>query len=201
MGIHQPGFQLLSLSGEAGTHAYQPCSVPDQLRLCSWVYAPLLFATIVLVAVRAATPAMPSRHERRDSHELPAYRAPASRHSPSLPASGGTCGGYWKIYGPLDGHLSLSTRSSLHSVSVALTAVFTLPFPSILGTIAIRHYAHYFSTQQRPGYHMYKHWLIECRRYIHIMVYHSNQCDLPSHIARAKNARRGMHSACNSGRK
>ncbi|KAF8274553.1 Metallo-dependent phosphatase-like protein [Lactarius quietus] len=84
MGIHQPGFQLLSLSGEAGTHAYQPCSVPDQLRLCSWVYAPLLFATIVLVAVRAATPAMPSRHERRDSHELPAYRAPASRHSPSL---------------------------------------------------------------------------------------------------------------------
>lgn len=86
MGIRQPGFQLLSLSAEERTHAHQPCSVPDQLRIYTWVYAPLIFATIVLVAVRAATPTVPSRHQKRDSLELPAYHAPvSSRPPPSLP--------------------------------------------------------------------------------------------------------------------
>lgn len=88
MGIRQPGFQLLSLSSEARTHAHRPCSVPDQLHIYSWVYAPLIFATIVLVAVRAATAAAPSHHRKRSassSLELPAYRAPVSRPPPAPP--------------------------------------------------------------------------------------------------------------------
>ena len=79
MGIRQPGFQLLTLSSETRTHAYRHCSVPAQLRIYSWVYAPLFFATIVLVAVRGAKSPAPSRHQKRESLELPAYRAPASR--------------------------------------------------------------------------------------------------------------------------
>ncbi|KAI9442239.1 Metallo-dependent phosphatase-like protein [Lactarius indigo] len=82
MGIRQPGFQLLSLSSEARTHAHRPCPLPDQLRIYCWVYAPLIFATIVLVAVRAATTAAPSHHRKRSESrtlELPAYRAPVSR--------------------------------------------------------------------------------------------------------------------------
>ncbi|KAI9463657.1 Metallo-dependent phosphatase-like protein [Lactarius psammicola] len=88
MGIRQPGFQLLSLSNEARTRAHRPCSVPDQLRIYSWVYAPLIFATIVLVAVRAATATVPSHHRKRGSNrslELPAYRAPVSRPPPAPP--------------------------------------------------------------------------------------------------------------------
>jgi hypothetical protein len=86
MGIRQPGFQLLSLSSEAHSRAHRHCSVPDALRLYSWVYAPLLFATIVLVAVCTARPAMLSRHQKRGSGpslELPAYRAPVSRPPPA----------------------------------------------------------------------------------------------------------------------
>jgi hypothetical protein len=85
MGIRQPGFQLLSLSSEARTHAYRHCSVPAQLRIYSWVYGPLAFATIVLAAVRAARPPAPSRHQKRDSIELPAYHAPVSRPPSALP--------------------------------------------------------------------------------------------------------------------
>lgn len=85
MGVRQPGFQLLTLSSETRTHAYQHCSVPAQLRIYSWVYAPLFFATIVLVAVRGAKPSAPSRHQKRESLELPAYHAPASRPPSALP--------------------------------------------------------------------------------------------------------------------
>ncbi|KAH9176291.1 Metallo-dependent phosphatase-like protein [Lactarius sanguifluus] len=88
MGIRQPGFQLLSLSGEARTRAHRPCTLPDQLRIYCWVYVPLIFATIVLAAVRAATAPAPSHHWKRDSNyslELPAYRAPVSRPLPAPP--------------------------------------------------------------------------------------------------------------------
>jgi hypothetical protein len=85
MGIHQPGFQLLSLSSEARTHAHRHCSVPAQLRIYSWVYGPLAFATVLLAAVRAARPSALSRHQKRDSLELPAYHAPVSRSPPTLP--------------------------------------------------------------------------------------------------------------------
>ncbi|KAH8990472.1 Metallo-dependent phosphatase-like protein [Lactarius akahatsu] len=88
MGIRQPGFQLLSLSSETRTRAHQPCALPDQLRIYCWVYVPLIFATIVLAAVRAATAPAPSHHWKRDSSyslELPAYRAPVSRQLPAPP--------------------------------------------------------------------------------------------------------------------
>jgi hypothetical protein len=71
MGIHQPGFQLLSLSSEARTNAHQPCLLPDQLRIYSWVYAPLILSTIVLVAVRALTaPSCHQRHTQKRSLDL-----------------------------------------------------------------------------------------------------------------------------------
>jgi hypothetical protein len=87
MGIRQPGFQLLSLSSEEHTHAHRHCSVPDQFRIYFWVYAPLIFATIVLAAVRTVTPSVSSRHQKHNSEsvELPAYRTPVSRSSPALP--------------------------------------------------------------------------------------------------------------------
>ncbi|KAI0256084.1 Metallo-dependent phosphatase-like protein [Lactifluus subvellereus] len=78
MGIRQPGFQLLSLF-EARASAYRPCALPDQLHAYCWVYAPLVLASIVLVAVRAAATA-PSRYQKhgaRRSFELPAYYTPS----------------------------------------------------------------------------------------------------------------------------
>jgi hypothetical protein len=77
MGIRQPGFQLLSLSSEARTNAHQSCLLPDQLRIYCWVYAPLVLATIVLVALRALITA-PSRshtHTPKLSRDLLPYRA------------------------------------------------------------------------------------------------------------------------------
>ena len=74
MGIHQPGFQLLSLSSETHTYAHQPCSLPDQVRIYCWVYVPLVLATIVLVTVRALTTA-PSyqKHNQKPSVDLLPY--------------------------------------------------------------------------------------------------------------------------------
>jgi hypothetical protein len=87
MGIREPGFQLLSLSDESRTSAHQPCSLPDQLRIYCWVYATLAFATIVLVAARAALAPPPRRqkHAAKSSVELPTYRASLQRppHAPS----------------------------------------------------------------------------------------------------------------------
>jgi hypothetical protein len=83
MGIRQPGFQLLSLSGKTRTHAHQPCLLPDQVRIYCWVYAPLVLATIVLVTARALTTA-PSRYQKhlhkRSSVDLLPY--PTSLQQP-----------------------------------------------------------------------------------------------------------------------
>ncbi|KAH9998519.1 Metallo-dependent phosphatase-like protein [Russula compacta] len=76
MGIRRPGFELLSLSNEAHASAHRPCWLPDQVRVYCWVYAPLLFATIVFVAARVAV-AAPLRHQKhavKRSHELPTHR-------------------------------------------------------------------------------------------------------------------------------
>ncbi len=92
MGIRQPGFQLLSLSSEARSHAYRACSVPDQVRIYSKVYAPLIFATIVLVALRAAAAPVLTRHQKHGpsrSLELPTYRASMSRLPPTPPRKRG----------------------------------------------------------------------------------------------------------------
>jgi hypothetical protein len=86
MGVHQPGFQLLSLSSEARTNAHQPCLLPDQLRIYCWVYGPLILATIVLVAVRALIAARLShqRHAQKRSLDLPLY--PTSRQPRPVPS-------------------------------------------------------------------------------------------------------------------
>ncbi|KAI0305609.1 Metallo-dependent phosphatase-like protein [Multifurca ochricompacta] len=87
MGIHQPGFQLLSLSSEPRTRAHRPCALPDQLRVYTWVYAPLVLATIVLVAVRsvAVPPSRLQKHGHKRSLELPVYRGSSSRPPPASP--------------------------------------------------------------------------------------------------------------------
>ena len=92
MGIRQPGFQLLSLSGETRTNAHVMCSLPNQLRIYCWAYAPLILATIVFVATRASGGA-PSRHQKypmKRSFELPEYRSSSKRPS--------TDPRYWRIY-------------------------------------------------------------------------------------------------------
>jgi ethanolamine phosphate phosphodiesterase len=79
MGIRQPGFQLLSLFEEAGVSAYRPCALPDQLHAYCWVYAPLVLASIVLVAIRVAVMAPSSylKHGSKHSLHLPAYHVPS----------------------------------------------------------------------------------------------------------------------------
>jgi len=92
MGIRQPGFQLLSLSSEARTNAHVMCSLPNQLRIYCWAYVPLILATILFVAARAAGGA-PSRHQKyptKRSFELPEYRSSSERPSPGPPC--------WRIY-------------------------------------------------------------------------------------------------------
>lgn len=87
MGIRRPGFELLSLSNEAHTNAHHSCLLPDQVRVYCWVYAPLLFATIVFVAARVAI-AAPVRHQKhamKRSFELPKYRV-LSLQPPPPPA-------------------------------------------------------------------------------------------------------------------
>jgi len=84
MGIRQPGFQLLSLSSESHTSAYEPCLLPDQLHVYCWMYVPLVLATVVLVAMRA----MQSNHQTgcgEHSLELPEYSALPQQPSPLLP--------------------------------------------------------------------------------------------------------------------
>src|SRR5712675_2863941 len=74
MGIRQPGFQLLSLSSESRTSAYEPCLLPDQLHVYCWMYVPLVLATVALVAMRA----MRSHNQTccaEHALELPEYSA------------------------------------------------------------------------------------------------------------------------------
>jgi len=75
MGIRQLGFQVLSLSSEASIHMHQPCSLPDQVRIYCWVYAPLVLATIVLVTARALTtaPSCYQKHTQKRSLDLLPY--------------------------------------------------------------------------------------------------------------------------------
>ncbi|TFY73846.1 hypothetical protein EWM64_g10165, partial [Hericium alpestre] len=58
MGIHHPGFHLLSLlnpdplqenPAEQRTFADRPCFLPDQIRVYLSLYAPLFIATLLLV--------------------------------------------------------------------------------------------------------------------------------------------------------
>jgi hypothetical protein len=65
MGIHQPGFQLLSFSSKTRTrtHVHQPCLLPDQVRIYCWVYAPLVLATIALITAHTLTIAL-SRYQK-----------------------------------------------------------------------------------------------------------------------------------------
>jgi hypothetical protein len=84
MGIRQPGFQLLSLSSESRTSAYELCLMPDQLRVYCWMYVPLVLATVVLVAMRA----MRSHHQtccEEHALELPEYSALPQKPSPVPP--------------------------------------------------------------------------------------------------------------------
>jgi hypothetical protein len=87
MGIRQPGFQLLSLSSERGTHAHQPCVLPDQVRIYSWVYAPLILATIVLVTARALTtaPSCYQKHNQRRSVDTLPYPTSLRHPRPVAP--------------------------------------------------------------------------------------------------------------------
>jgi hypothetical protein len=78
MGVRRPGFQLLSLFEDARISAYRPCALPDQLHAYIWVYIPLVFVSILLVAIRAAvTPPyhkkLGARHAR--SLTLPTHYA------------------------------------------------------------------------------------------------------------------------------
>ena len=75
MGIRQPGFQLLSLSSNAHTNAHQQCLLPDQVHIYCWVYAPLILATIVLVAARApiTAPSYNQKHIPKRSKDLLPY--------------------------------------------------------------------------------------------------------------------------------
>lgn len=90
MGIRQPGFQLLSLSSNELTNAHQPCSLPDQVYIYLWVYAPLALATIVLVAVRALItgPSRYQKHTQKRSVELLPY--PTSQQPRSVPPRKGS---------------------------------------------------------------------------------------------------------------
>ncbi len=93
MGIQQPGFHLLSLSSEARTNAHVMCSLPNQLRVYCGAYVPLILATIVFVAARAAGGAS-SRHQKhltKRSFELLEHGSSSERPSPSLPP-------HWRIY-------------------------------------------------------------------------------------------------------
>jgi len=89
MGISQPGFHLLSLYSETRTNAHMMCSLPNQLRIYCWVYVPLIFATVVFLAARAAGGAS-SRHQRypaKRSFELPEYRPSLGRPPSGYPRS------------------------------------------------------------------------------------------------------------------
>ena len=90
MGIRQPGFQLLSLSSKELTNAHRPCLLPDQVHLYCWVYAPLILATIALVALRVLItgPSWYQKHTPKRSLELP---YPTSQQLRSVPTRKGSC--------------------------------------------------------------------------------------------------------------
>jgi ethanolamine phosphate phosphodiesterase len=53
MGVHRPGFQLLSLSGNASppTHADTLCLLPDQISIFVSLYAPVAGLSIILLFI------------------------------------------------------------------------------------------------------------------------------------------------------
>ncbi|KAF8472905.1 Metallo-dependent phosphatase-like protein [Russula ochroleuca] len=91
MGIRQPGFQLLSLSSKAHTNAHQPCLLPDQVHIYCWVYAPLILATIVLVAARTpiTAPSYYQKHIPKPSQDRLPY--PTLQQSRPVPARRRSC--------------------------------------------------------------------------------------------------------------
>ncbi|KAH9978753.1 Metallo-dependent phosphatase-like protein [Lactifluus volemus] len=84
MGVRRPGFQLLSLFEETRISAYRPCALPDQLHAYIWVYSPLVFVTILLVAIRATT--IPTFHQKHRVKHSRTLTLPMSLKSPLAPS-------------------------------------------------------------------------------------------------------------------
>ncbi len=127
MGIRQPGFQLLSLSSESRTHAHQQCLLPDQVRVYSWVYAPLVLATIALVTARAltTTPSCYQKHIQKRSVVLLPYSTSLQQPRPVPPRR--------QSYYRLAGDLWAVTWPPL---GVYMVTAFLIPFGNISGSHA-----------------------------------------------------------------
>ncbi|PLW10289.1 hypothetical protein PCASD_24895 [Puccinia coronata f. sp. avenae] len=97
MGVHQPGYHLLSLSNPARfgrapdeqTTFHRPCLLPDQIRIYTHVYLPLLVVSLVVLfggpvyrLVKSSTAAAASRRQAK-TNGLPIHHR-THRHRKSL---------------------------------------------------------------------------------------------------------------------